>query len=85
MQEIVRLKSLNNNLLKIINESMQFDLSLKLGNRNSCLSLQYEQPRALRDYLINVIQELEQPPQNAQPEKRNSSQCSESINQNSSF
>lgn len=39
MQEIVRLKSLNNNLLKIINESMQFDLSLKLGNRNSGLSL----------------------------------------------
>ena len=56
MQEIVRLKSLNNSLLKIINESIQFDLSLKIGYRLSGQSLQYEQPRALRDYLIDVIQ-----------------------------
>jgi hypothetical protein len=55
IEEIGRLKCLNNGLLRVINESIQFDLSLKLGKRVSNCSLNENQPKALRDYLINVF------------------------------
>jgi hypothetical protein len=55
IEEIGRLKCLNNGLLRVINESIQFDLSLKLGLRVSNCSLNENQPKALRDYLINVF------------------------------